>query len=93
MAYFPQERSKDPKATLLQRGQDRALARVLVEDLEKALQGSQEEVVRLQAMVVQAKDLLRQLEAKAALKAVPQFQVPRLKAEEFQASKAEGWRH
>jgi hypothetical protein len=87
MAYFPQERSKDPKAALLQQGQDRALARVLVADLEKALQDSQEEVVRLQAMVAQAKVLLRQLEAKAALKAAPQFhQDPREK-------KAEGWHH
>ena len=89
MAYFPQERSKDPKAALLQQGQDRALARVLVADLEKALQESQEEVVRLQAMVVQAKDLLRLLEAKGA----PQFQAPRVK--DFQAPrvKAEGWHH
>lgn len=66
MGNYQQEPKAVPQAT------EQALARVLVKDLERALQDSQEEVVRLQAMVVQAKALVRLLEAKAAPK-VAQF--------------------
>ena len=86
--YFPQE----PKEVRHQ-PTEQALARVLVKDLEKALQDSQEEVVRLQAMVAQAKALARLLEAKA-LRKVEQF--PRKdewKNPPKEHPKGMGWRH
>lgn len=79
MGNYQQEPKAVPQAT------EQALARVLVKDLERALQDSQEEVVRLQAMVVQAKALVRLLEAKARPK-VAQFP-------HKEHPQGMGWRH
>jgi hypothetical protein len=78
-----QQEPKVPQAT------DQALARVLVKDLERALQDSQEEVVRLQAMVAQARALARLLEAKARPKVAqfPQENPPK------EHPRGMGWRH